>query len=85
MEHEYSNKKYVIFNNQIVDLSNLIHPGGQFIWDQVNGREISRYIFGAYGLESSEIKPHKHSEYALKLLENYTIERLNSFLLFSQD
>lgn len=32
LENELPNKKWVIFNNNIVSLENLVHPGGNFIW-----------------------------------------------------
>jgi hypothetical protein len=52
----------------VIDLSSLVHPGGNFIWREVRGREISRFMYGAYGLEKSSIKPHNHSFYAHQML-----------------
>lgn len=34
MMKEYPNKKWVIFNNSVIDVSELIHPGGQSIWEE---------------------------------------------------
>jgi len=49
----YPNKKWVIFNNSVIDLTDLVHPGGQFIWEECQGREVARFIYGAFGLEST--------------------------------
>lgn len=52
---------WVIVNSEVYDLSNYIHPGGNFIIQNVIGREVSRFFYGAYGLESTTIKPHLHT------------------------
>lgn len=55
IESEFKDLKWVIFNNDVIDITKLTHPGGQFIWEDVAGREISRFIYGAYGLETTKI------------------------------
>lgn len=47
----------------------MIHPGGNYIWKLIQGQDVTRYILGAYTLDSLKIKSYKHSIYALKILE----------------
>jgi len=61
LEAEFNTKTWVLLNNSIINLTGLVHPGGQFIWQAVKGREVSRFIYGAYGLENSEIPAYNHS------------------------
>jgi hypothetical protein len=51
----------------------------------VQGREISRFLYGAYSLEHLNGKPYKHSEYSIKLLEKLTIGKLVTIPLFSEE
>jgi hypothetical protein len=37
---------------------------------EVVGRDISRYFYGAYNLESTGLNPYTHTIYANNLLEN---------------
>ncbi|CAK64487.1 unnamed protein product (macronuclear) [Paramecium tetraurelia] len=67
-----SSKLWCIYKNQVVDLSQMIHPGGNYIWKLIQGQDVTRYILGAYTLDSLKIKTHKHSIYTLKILEQYT-------------
>ena len=46
----------MIFNNEIIDLTEFVHPGGQYIWNKVKGREISRFLYGGCGLEDETAK-----------------------------
>ena len=61
---------FVLWNDGIFDISKVNHPGPQFIFNEIKGREIGRFIFGAYGLESTELKEHIHSKDAITLLED---------------
>jgi hypothetical protein len=72
----YPNTRWVIYGNRVYDVTNWIHPGGNFILGQVTGREISRFLHGAYGLESTNMSPYTHSSYALKLLDSFLIGKL---------
>jgi hypothetical protein len=71
-----------LFNNSVVDLSGMTHPGGEAIWRAVQGREISRFIYGAYAIESTPMKPYKHSEYAMRMIEAHTIGHLKPIPFF---
>lgn len=64
--------KWVIVDNSVYDLSEFVHPGGNFIIQNCIGREVGRFFYGAYGLESTNLKPHTHSIIAkAKLAMNY--------------
>ena len=42
-------------------MTGFLHPGGDFIIDECVGREVGRFLYGAYGLESSNAKPYVHT------------------------
>ncbi|CAD8190089.1 unnamed protein product [Paramecium pentaurelia] len=67
-----SSKLWCIYKNQVVDLSQMIHPGGNYIWKLIQGQDVTRYIIGAYTLDQLKIKVYQHSIYTLKILEKYT-------------
>lgn len=69
----FPNIKWVMVNNEIYDLTNFQHPGGNFIIEQCVGREVGRFFFGAYGLESTKLTPYAHSQSALDILPQYYV------------
>ena len=63
---------WVMFEDRVFDVTTLDHPGGRFIIHTLCGKEISRYLVGAQeytGTISSSTVQHKHSPFALNLLE----------------
>ena len=68
---------WVFYHNSIYDLTKFFHPGGEFLIEQCKGRDVSRFLVGAYAIETSKLKPHKHSEKAFSLLEKFKIGELN--------
>ncbi|KRX10636.1 Tubby C-terminal-like domain [Pseudocohnilembus persalinus] len=56
--------KYCIYKNSLIALKDFSHPGGSYIIQQINGREIDCFIFGGYQLEHLSIPPHLHSNFA---------------------
>jgi hypothetical protein len=52
----------------VYDVSRLLHSGGMFIVEHMIGEEISRYVYGAYGLEVCKAQGYQHTVYAMKLL-----------------
>jgi cytochrome b involved in lipid metabolism len=62
-----------MYKYKVYDVSRLLHPGGNSIIEKVQGEEISRYLHGAYGLESTLLPAHSHSVYAYKLLDEHYI------------
>lgn len=65
-------------DQDVYDVTDIVHPGGAFIFKQLVGHEIGRYFYGAYGLESTKMAPFKHSIYAESLLFKHHICRLES-------
>jgi cytochrome b involved in lipid metabolism len=61
-------QKWYILNNSVYLLNNFFHPGGNFIMAMAKGKEIGRFFFGAYGIETTTIEPHLHSQNAYGLL-----------------
>lgn len=47
----------------------MYHPGGNFITKRMKGREIGRFMYGAFGLETSNMQGYEHSKYAYEMLE----------------
>lgn len=82
LNNDYSSTLWCIFNNTVIDLTGMTHPGGNFIWKSVKGREISRFLYGAYGLENTLIPPYKHSIYAYQMIKQSTVGYLNEIPLF---
>lgn len=70
---EYPNIKYLMYKYKVYDVSELLHPGGNFIIEKLLGEEISRYIHGAYGLESTKLPAYTHTVFAHKLLEEHYV------------
>lgn len=79
---KYPKMKWCILNNSVYDLTNFDHPGGKYIIEQIIGKEwnlnykyndyigkeIGRYFYGAYALESSDSQPYNHSNSAKQIL-----------------
>lgn len=59
---------FVYFKNYIVDLKKFIHPGGQWMLKHLEGREVSRYIYGVSPLERSNTQVWAHSNEAASYL-----------------
>jgi len=70
---DFPNIKWVQIGNNVYDLSNWVHPGGNFIIEACLGREVGRYLYGNYALEGTTIKPHKHSNLALSQMQKFYI------------
>lgn len=51
------------------------HPGGQFILKFHVGKDVSKFFYGGYSLESG-IKPHTHTNVARKVVNSLVIGRL---------
>ena len=80
--------KWVILGNSVYDLTNWIHPGGNFIIQACVGREVGRYFYGGHALEETKIKPHKHSAITLSQMKSCEIGEIvspESILVSSKD
>ena len=63
--------RWILLGNRVYDVSNLNHPGGDFLIQNCIGKEISRYFFGAHSLEINQKNPpHNHSIWAFNLLNS---------------
>ena len=63
--------RWVFIEDKIFDVNSLDHPGGRFMWNAINAREISRYFFGAQSyefLDCGSVK-HKHTPFSNNLLD----------------
>lgn len=54
----------------------MIHPGGNYLLKNINGKDIDRYLFGGYNYELSKRPSHNHSVLAYLWLENNIIGSL---------
>ena len=47
-------KKLVILDDLVLDVSEFVnaHPGGRFLLERNSGRDISKFFYGGYSLES---------------------------------
>ena len=69
--------KWVLHGHKVLDVTGYWHPGGNYILQEVWGKEISRYFYGAHALETTKEIPHKHSTYALSRLQTMVIGHIN--------
>ena len=49
--------KWLMVHNTIYDISTFTHPGGNFIYANCFGREVSRFLNGSYGHEYLNFAP----------------------------
>ena len=72
-----SNKTLALFNNYVVDLTAYAfeHPGGTYLIQQCNKKEIGKYMYGAFSMEN-KVSPHRHSFIAMKILERLIIAKI---------
>ena len=47
----YPDLKWVMYGNRIFDITDFTHPGGQYIWDRLGNRDISRFFCGNFRFE----------------------------------
>ena len=45
LDEKYPDRLIIMFLNRIYDLTDFVHPGGQYIWTNSRWRETSRYIY----------------------------------------
>ena len=74
----------MLYGNKVFDLTKKRHPGGQYIWDKLYGRDISRFINGNHifeDIDSFSIS-HEHSIPAINFLEKAYIGSIESDSIF---
>ena len=90
---EFPQFSWVILDRQIYDISDLVHPGGNYIIEKIKGntkakliscfkfilgREIGRFFYGISGLESLPLPAYKHSIYAMNYLNSRLIGNIDN-------
>ena len=71
-------KQWAMYNQYVVDVTSLLssHPGGRFVIEKNIGREIGKYLYGAYTVESSSMSPHAHTRYAFDAMKRLIIGKI---------
>ena len=70
---EFPKMKFAYLYNRIYDLTSFEHPGGDFIIPRITGREVGRFLNGAYYLEEIKGNPHRHAPTSVAILNRYWI------------
>lgn len=67
----YPGLKWVMFGNKVYDITGLDHPGGQYIWEKLNARDIARFFAGNYRFEDIDDASimHTHTVNAYNYLD----------------
>ena len=73
-------EQLVTLENFVVDVSSFMkhHPGGEFVFKQNIGRDITKYFFGGQALEPRKVSPHQHSNAAKRILKSLIIGKLGN-------
>lgn len=79
LKAKYKDRNIFIFLDQVYDLGSYIHPGGQFIFHECRFREISRFMYGAVGLELYNGKNWHHSRLGFNLLQDRLLGSIVDF------
>ena len=69
--------KLVILDDMVLNTENFDHPGGQYLLDYNIGRDISKFFYGGYALNSS-YKEFEHPQSSLLLVNQLKIGRLTT-------
>ena len=74
-----SERKLVVIDNLVLDVTQFAenHPGGKFVIDKLNGRDISKFFYGGYSFEqNSGSQNHTHSNYARRIVNDLIVARI---------
>lgn len=69
----------MVVDDLVLDISKFkgSHPGGKFVLEYNVGRDVSKFFYGGYTLEtSSGMRPHTHSNSARYIVNSLVIARL---------
>lgn len=47
-------------------MNDLLHPGGNFVYESIKGREVGRFLYGSYPLEHVKMPSYTHSPNSIK-------------------
>lgn len=80
IKKQYPEEKLCLLGNKIISLKEIIHPGGLFIFEAINGREIDRFVYGGYALDKAlfPMESHLHSPFAFLMMEKNVIGELSN-------
>ena len=70
----------MILNDMVLNVEKFKfnHPGGKFSIQQNIGRDVSKFFYGGYALESnSGLKPHTHSNIARMVVNTLIVGKLD--------
>ena len=70
---KYPTTKFVYLYNRVYDLTRFTHPGGNFMINSVIGREIGRFVHGAYHIEDIHTRINQHRSSDIAILNKYFI------------
>ena len=62
--------KYVFFRDMVCWIEGFNHPGGNSIFEQVIGQDVTKYIYGVASLEGNRTKAYSHSPGTTEFLAN---------------
>ena len=68
----------MILDDLVLDVTEFqwSHPGGRFLLERTNGRDISKYFHGGYSFEPLQgTKDHTHSNYARTIVNSLIVAR----------
>jgi len=77
-------KKLVVLDDLVLDMTKYIdyHPGGKFVLNVNNGRDISKFFYGGYALEGNDgnapAEGYNHSNYAKMIVDSLIVGRYQS-------
>lgn len=80
-ERVKNGQQLVILDDLVLDISRyqFSHPGGKFVLAHNIGRDISKFFYGGYSMESlQKHKPYTHSNIAKIIVNGIIVARLNS-------
>ena len=73
--------KLIILDDLVLDVSSYMfqHPGGQFLIQHNVGRDISKYFYGGYSMETQEnLRSYSHSYTAIATINKLVKYKLNN-------
>ena len=79
LKNKYPKTNVFIHQSKVYNMGRYIHPGGQYFFDVCRWREVSRFIYGAVGLESMNNSAWNHSEAAIHSLESHYVRDLLNY------
>lgn len=72
-----SGEELCLFNDYVIDVKKFKpnHPGGKFVIEQNVGRDVSKFFFGGYSMDTGS-SPHFHSNIARMVMNSLIIGKL---------